>query len=46
MNPKQHQILSILSSTSINIYLVSLKPKTTFDNYMMVCKELNLKTFI
>lgn len=46
VSPKQHQILSILSCSNINITFVSLKPKITFDQYINICNELNLKTFI
>ena len=45
--PAENQNLRILSIYSkININLVSLKPTISFDNYSMICKELNLKTFI
>ena len=46
VSPKQHQILSILSCSNLNITLVTLKPVITLDQYINICKELNLKTFI
>lgn len=38
--------LSILSTFEININLVSLKPKTNFDNYIDICTGKNRKSFI
>lgn len=46
VSPKQHQILSILSCSNINMILVTLKPIISFDQYINICKKLNLKTFI
>lgn len=46
VNPKQDQILYILSCSNINIILVTLKPTLSSDQYIDICKNLNLKTFI
>ena len=46
VNPKQDQILYILSWSNINIILVTLKPTLSSDQYIDICKNLNLKTFI
>jgi hypothetical protein len=46
VNPKQYQILSILSDSNVNMSIVTLKPTVTLDEYINICNELNLKTFI
>ena len=46
INPCQSQILYYLALYEINIQLVTLKPNISFDEYIDVCKKLNLTTFI